>query len=537
METARNILGSKVFKLTLILFCLFLIGVFLLVRDKVNEVRAGEEDNVGGWAWSYPNFGWFSSNCSNSGLCPDADGPPPYDYGINVEDDGTVTGYLWSENIGWVRFENPDSDLSPEGTPAKAEYNPTTGKMSGWAKVLALGNDGWLKLRGLTEPATPPPLPGGVFHACADCKDVEIPGDPPTTDYQCNICFTDKFPDPSSTGIGKICGSCINCTEGATETTCGTCGSCDKYGVSVDRLNGRIVGWAWNGNDDPGRTIGVGWINFSPTPGGLALASPWLETKYGEIYGKPLVESPSAFVELIGKTNATYCILSNGSIVNFISGEGCVRESFEPFDFPKAPTYANIFGKIDLPGILAGKYGTVQPITSDTGADIPDHLAGKVYVRNGDLTISGKTFLNAVGSMDGSGLIVVKGNLNITGNITYDPGLVSGLIKNLASVGWLVIDNGSGTGKINISPSVENIVGAFYAEGEVKTGTTGNKRTDKSLTVHGLMLAKKFTFERLWQSAERGSEQVIYDGRVLANTPPGMSDLIRALPVWREAAP
>jgi hypothetical protein len=51
------------------------------------------------------------------------------------------------------------------------------------------------------------------------------------------------------------------------------------------------------------------------------------------------------------------------------------------------------------------------------------------------------------------------------------------------------------------------------------------------------MLAKKFNFERLWQSAERGSEQVIYDGRVLANTPPGMADLMSALPIWREAAP
>jgi hypothetical protein len=81
------------------------------------------------------------------------------------------------------------------------------------------------------------------------------------------------------------------------------------------------------------------------------------------------------------------------------------------------------------------------------------------------------------------------------------------------------------------------MVGAFYAEQEISTGTTNNRRTDEPLTVRGLMLTKKFRFERLWQSAERGSEQVIYDGRVIANTPPGMADLMSALPIWREAAP
>ncbi|MFH2136413.1 MAG: hypothetical protein ABII19_02160, partial [Patescibacteria group bacterium] len=245
---------------------------------------------------------------------------------------------------------------------------------------------------------------------------------------------------------------------------------------------------------------------------------------------------PSAFVELINKYNATYCISSTGAILNFRSGEGCVRTPFESFDFPKSGNlYTNVFGKIDLAGILAGKYGLVKNIAG--GADIPDLLAGKIYYKNGDLTIGAKTFNNGSGRQDGSGLIVVRGNLTITGDIAYQAGAVTNL-KNLASVGWLVLDDGSGTkGKVIINPSVEKMVGAFYAEDEISTGTTNNRRTDQSLTVRGLMLAHKFNFERLWQSAERGSEQVIYDGRVLANTPPGMADLMRALPVWREAAP
>lgn len=531
MKKARKILGRKIFKLTLILFCLFSISVFLLFKEKMKSARAGEADNVAGWAWSSDNFGWFSANCSNLELCPDEDGAPPFDYGLHVEDDGTVSGYLWSEHVGWVRFSNPDGDIAPDNTVARATYDPVLGRLSGWAKILTLDDAGWLKLRGPDAG-----MPGGPYRACADCKDVKIPGDPPTIDYRCNICFTDKFLDPSSTGIGNICVGCANCTEGAIENTCTACAPCDKYGVSVDRQNGRIVGWAWNGNFDP--AVGVGWINFSPTPGGLGLASPWLETKYGDIYGKPLVRSPSAFVKLINKYNATYCILTNGVVVNFRSEEGCRREGFEIFDFPRASNlYTNIFGKIDLPGILAGKYGMVQAINSDS--DIPNLLAGKVYYSNGDLTVSGKLFNNGSGRINGSGLIVVKGNLNITGDIFYQTGSVANL-KNLSSVGWLVVDvdDGTGTkGNINIDSAVKTVVGAIYAEGEVSTGTTGDRRTDKPLTVRGLILAKKFNFERLWQSAERGSEQVVYDGRTLANTPPGMTDLMSALPVWREAAP
>lgn len=526
MIQARKILGSKIFKLALIFVFIFLIGAFLLVKEKIDMARAGEADNVAGWAWSSDNFGWFSANCSNLGLCPDVG---RIDYGMNVEDDGTVSGYLWSENVGWVRFSNPEGELAPGGAIARAIYDRVLGRITGWAKVLALGDGGWLKLRGPDAG-----MPGGPYRACTDCQDIEIPGDPPTIDYQCNICFTDKFPDPSETGIGNICGQCFNCVRGASEDTCNSCTFCDKYGVSVDRQNGRIVGWAWNGNNDP--AVGVGWINFSPTPGGLGLASPWLETKYGEIYGKLKVESPSAFVELINKYNATYCILSTGAITNFRSDEGCIRTPFENFDFPKAGNfYTNIFGKIDLAGILAGKYGVVQNI--NIGDDIPNLLGGKVYYKNGDLTISAKIFNNAPGRQNGSGLIVVKGNLTIIGDLTYQAGAVTNL-TNLASVGWLVLDDGSGTkGKIIINPSVERLVGAFYAEQEISTGTTNNRRTDQPLTVRGLMLAKKFNFERLWQSAERGSEQVIYDGRVLANTPPGMADLMSALPIWREAAP
>jgi hypothetical protein len=518
MEPARkNILGRKVFKLALILFFVFLIGAFLLIREKVNEVRAGEDDNVGGWAWS-ENFGWFSGNCSNLGLCPD-DPPPPYNYGLNVDSGGNVTGYLWSENLGWVQF----GGLSGMPSPGQAFFDNGSDRVLGWAKILAQGDDGWLKLRGNTVAAG-----GGPFRRCLDCDDV-LDGEGNPIDVACRICFRSE----NYGGSGNICNNCSGCIRGA-ETQCGTCTDCNAYGAAIDRQTGRMVGWGWNGNSDP--TVGTGWVNFAPTAGGLGLAAPWLETIYGEIYGKPFVRSPSAFVEVLGKYNATYCVLTTGQITHFTSKEGCLITPFESFDFPKTSNlYTNVFGKIDLAGILAGKYGTVEPITDEAG--IQSMLAGKVYFRNGDLTITGKTFNNGSLGQNGAGLIVIKGNLNINGATAYqNAGVIN--LKNLASIGWLVVKRDDGTGgNIFINQNVENMVGAFYAENDVTTGTSGDWRTDKPLTVRGLILAHKFAFQRLFHSAQRGSEQVIYDGRVLANTPPGMTDLVRTLPTWREAAP
>lgn len=520
MEQSKQSKNKKIKGLFLFLLCLLLLSFFWLVKRKVDEAQAGEQDNVLGWAWS-ENFGWFSANCANLAECP-VPTPPPYDYGLNIGEDGSIVGYLWAEHIGWVKFGGTGAPGGQE-----AFYDKNTSKIYGWAKILALGDNGWLKLRGSSVS-----VGVGPYRRCADCKDIKD-DEGNLIDIQCRICFKSELYG----GSNAICSSCSGCTRG-DENICNTCGECDAYGVAVDRDTGRILGWAWNGNlDSNGNlTIGVGWLNFSPTPGGIVLKSPWLETLYGEIYSKNYVRSPSAFVPLLGKYNATFCIEPAGTITHFTSESSCLIEGFEIINYPKTINrYTNVLGKIDLDGILSGQYGTVKEITDES--EIESMLGGKIYYHEGDLTVGVKEFLNGVGKQNGAGLILVKGNLNIVGNISYQSGNVSNL-KNLSSIGWMVLDDGTGTkGNINIDKSVEEIVGAFYAEGTVSTGTTGDSKTEVPLTVKGLMLARMFKFERMWASAIRGSEQVIYDGRVLANTPPGMTDIVKALPVWREMGP
>jgi len=46
-------------------------------------------------------------------------------------------------------------------------------------------------------------------------------------------------------------------------------------------------------------------------------------------------------------------------------------------------------------------------------------------------------------------------------------------------------------------------------------------------------MARRFNFERQYLDQLEGSELIIYDGRLLANTPPGLGDFAQALPIWR----
>ena len=150
-------LKKRVFYRNIKFFLLFFIIV--LIFFVFGKIKAGSEDNVSGWAWS-ENIGWISFNCTNEGTCGTVD------YGVNINDStGVFSGYAWSENIGWI-------DFSPVGPyPETPNYSacldlPGSGqtcdgvgdnKTSGWARVLNAqdGWDGWIKLKGIAQDDSP----------------------------------------------------------------------------------------------------------------------------------------------------------------------------------------------------------------------------------------------------------------------------------------------------------------------------------------------------------------------------------------------
>lgn len=200
------------------------------------NVATGTGDNCGGFAWS-PNFGWISFNSSDCDLdgngqfddagapagCPDASATF-HDYGVNIETGtGIFSGFAWSQNLGWIYF-GPDTNLSgfgdvlqadaPEDPKQWATYDFNTGQVSGWAKALSLGNNGWIRFDGTWA------------------NDVSIDSD--TSDFSG---FAWNGNDVGA-GIGWISFNCLDmpntCSGGSNPgTTCTTNSNCLAGGTCV----------------------------------------------------------------------------------------------------------------------------------------------------------------------------------------------------------------------------------------------------------------------------------------------------------------
>lgn len=106
---------------------IFVSIAIVLGLSAANKSIAGPADNVSGFAWS-ENIGWISFNNTSGGGA--------INYGVNIDPStGNFSGYAWSENIGWIDFSSAVLDLS-------------SFKVSGWLRALSNGGgwDGWIKL-------------------------------------------------------------------------------------------------------------------------------------------------------------------------------------------------------------------------------------------------------------------------------------------------------------------------------------------------------------------------------------------------------
>ncbi len=120
-----------------------------------------KKHNVSGWAWS-ENIGWISFSCRNCDAdgdgksdgvpfdCPSA-GDTIEDYGVDINpSNGDIYGYAWSEHIGWIDF-SPTSPF-PSAPNHSVKVN-SSGEVSGWAKVVS--NDEYIKFSGVAADLSP----------------------------------------------------------------------------------------------------------------------------------------------------------------------------------------------------------------------------------------------------------------------------------------------------------------------------------------------------------------------------------------------
>lgn len=193
--------------------------------DYVISFSVEGHPNIAGYAWS-ENIGWISFNSSNcdtniDGIadamppapagCP-APGTPVPSYGVNLDLGITndLSGYAWSENIGWITFEGTEVAGCPSGT-CQPRYDSGTGELLGWARACSIFQAG---CSGALKPV-------------------------------------------SETG-GWDGWISLNCLNG---------GVCASSNYKVLKNSNDFTGFAW-GNDV------IGWVEFNPTiGGGVAIAN------------------------------------------------------------------------------------------------------------------------------------------------------------------------------------------------------------------------------------------------------------------------
>lgn len=125
-------------------------GLYFGIKGSVPFSKAVSGDNVSGWAYS-ENIGYISFNCT------DASCPP--NYGVNVDSNGYFSGYAvanprdetaGTDNIGYLSFEPGDVASCPSGQ-CRAQILGNNW-VTGWARFIVGKNnpgqgwEGWVKL-------------------------------------------------------------------------------------------------------------------------------------------------------------------------------------------------------------------------------------------------------------------------------------------------------------------------------------------------------------------------------------------------------
>ncbi len=498
---------------------------------------------VRGWAkvCSEGDNGWISLNCADfTGACtafpykvvyntttkwfqPSNPAKHPTSFSNPAEYSLAWNGYSGGNGFGYIDFEYANSvivetvcndgidndlngvaDCADSACKASPSCNEAPGNTDAWGQPLCMD--------GLDDNGN-----GAVDCADPACKSASQCQEIPTnTDFYGNALCVDGIDDD---GDGAIDCVDIGCTGYASCTLIGeaACGAgadaCCSDGVDNDGILGQDC-------SDP---------NCSVAP--ICLPA-WLQAKFGNVYAQQGITGNAG-----KESEATYCLTSQGSITGFTSGSGCSETGAVTLSLPKGSTqYRGTLGSIDINGIINGRYGTVQNLAAgDITAQLPNVLAGKVYRVVGNATLNTKTFLNGSTPTErGNGLLIVEGDLTITGNVDYTASTNIQSLRNLASFGIIVKKNGLVGGNITINSGVATVAAAIFAEDTIHTAQPGDPGTTP-LLVKGLLAAYKIDLARNYKDATTAAETVVFDGRAVANPPPGMSDVAKSLPTSKDA--
>jgi len=424
------------------------------------------------------NTDYFGNNACNNGIADNGSGL------IDCADPGCATAPNCVQAPGNVYYIRPGYGLPPTATISTCGdgiNNDGTG-----IDCASPGCSGYIGPPGSSCGVLPPI---GTEAACGLAGETNPPGGPPNPPKTAQMCCTDGLDNDAN---GKT-----DCDETSCQNTVPQC------------------------------------------------VPAWLQTKFGNIYAQSGLSAATSSL-IVGKS-ATYCLSTQGEISGFSSNSGCTESGIEgqPIVLPKVgQNYKGTLGMLDINGIKSGRYGKVIPITGSFTSGAPLLLNGSVYhvTVNTILNLSNPSFSNGTLQTDrGNGLLFVEGgDLTITGNVTYASLTGLSYLRNLASFGVIVTKDSAGNGgNIIIAPGVTNLVGTYFAEESISTGTTCPMATscpaDVPLNVAGMFASHMINLQRNYRDPNIPAEVVNFDGRSVANPPPGMADIVKSLPTSKDA--
>lgn len=209
--------------------------------------------NLTGFAWS-ENIGWISFNSISDGS--------PTTYGVSVDTStGALSGMAWSENIGWISFNSADVSGCPVA-PCSPQVNLSNGTVSGFARALSYNGsngswDGWL---GLSYSSIVMNLATGAFsgYAWGGGDSALVSGVVGWVNF-----------GPAG-GYGGVFGPVIGCINGATNPpACNTCTAPLVYNGSLCTLPTPTASVSVSPHSPPslplGSSVTVTWSSSNAT--------------------------------------------------------------------------------------------------------------------------------------------------------------------------------------------------------------------------------------------------------------------------------
>lgn len=258
------------------------------VSFNLEIIGASESGNLEGFAWSdtvgwisfsskdcdTDNDGTFEGNSEDGGPapagCPSSGAAFTYSVQIDIDSD-ILSGYAWSDKIGWISFESASIAGCPSGT---CDPRLDVNEFKGWARACSVfqnsnpvdnGCSGALKL-----PEKTGGWDGWISLNESDC-DVQGGGPNGFLDVTCGgDNATRMLNDCDVNDNGWLDGACGGDDSSDIANSCDVdnndfldvaCGGVDNasipinVGYKVSYADPNLSGWAWGGDV-------VGWINF-----------------------------------------------------------------------------------------------------------------------------------------------------------------------------------------------------------------------------------------------------------------------------------